>query len=53
MKLEELPLLDIFNSLRSARGNFDQERVDNTKVWIEQLQQSVRYLLCLAQSDAE
>ncbi|OYE02613.1 AAA family ATPase [Nostoc sp. 'Peltigera membranacea cyanobiont' 232] len=27
----------------AARGNFDQERVDNTKVWIEQLQQSVRY----------
>jgi uncharacterized protein len=43
MKLEELPLLDIFNSLRSAQGNFDQERVDNTKAWIEQLQQSVRY----------
>src|SRR4028118_1292308 len=27
----------------AARGNFDHERVDSTKVWIEQLQQSVRY----------
>ncbi|NER92885.1 MAG: hypothetical protein F6J86_03355 [Symploca sp. SIO1B1] len=27
----------------AARGNFDQERVESTKVWIEQLQQSVRY----------
>ncbi len=27
----------------AARGNFDQERVDSTKVWIKQLQQSVRY----------
>ncbi|WP_293154567.1 MULTISPECIES: hypothetical protein [unclassified Microcoleus] len=27
----------------AARGNFDLERVDSTKIWIEQLQQSVRY----------
>jgi hypothetical protein len=27
----------------AARGNFDQERVESTKVWIEQFQQSVRY----------
>lgn len=27
----------------AARGNFDQERIESTKVWIEQLQQSVRY----------
>lgn len=27
----------------AARGNFDQDRVESTKLWIEQLQQSVRY----------
>jgi hypothetical protein len=27
----------------AARGNFDQERVESTKVWIKQLEQSVRY----------
>jgi len=27
----------------AARGNFDQERIESTKVWIEQLQQSLRY----------
>jgi uncharacterized protein len=33
----------IISDAGAARGNFDQERVDNTKAWIEQLQQSVRY----------
>lgn len=37
----------IVSDAGSARGNFDQERVDNTKVWIEQLQQSVRYFAWL------
>jgi len=27
----------------AARGNFDQERIESTKVWIKQLEQSVRY----------
>jgi hypothetical protein len=31
----------------AARGNFDQERVESTKAWIEQLQQSVRYFAWL------
>jgi uncharacterized protein with von Willebrand factor type A (vWA) domain len=31
----------------AARGNFDQERVGSTQVWIEQLQQSVRYFAWL------
>ncbi|MBU7587342.1 MAG: hypothetical protein KAF91_31640 [Nostoc sp. TH1S01] len=33
----------IISDAGAARGHFDQERVDNTKVWIKQLQQSVRY----------
>lgn len=33
----------IVSDAGAARGNFDQERVNNTKVWVEQLQQSVRY----------
>jgi uncharacterized protein len=33
----------IISDAGAARGNFDQERVDSTKVWIDQLQQSVRY----------
>lgn len=37
----------IISDAGAARGNFDQERVDNTKVWIEELQQSVRYLAWL------
>jgi len=37
----------IVSDAGAARGNFDQERVDNTKVWIEQLQQSVRYFAWL------
>ncbi|KAB8335803.1 hypothetical protein SD80_005970 [Scytonema tolypothrichoides VB-61278] len=37
----------IISDAGAARGNFDQERVDNTKVWIEQLQQSVRYFAWL------
>ena len=37
----------IVSDAGAARGNFDQERVDNTKVWIEELQQSVSYLAWL------
>ncbi|MDF5725782.1 MAG: hypothetical protein PUP91_36110 [Rhizonema sp. PD37] len=37
----------IVSDAGAARGNFDQERVDSTKVWIEQLQQSVRYFAWL------
>ncbi|MDZ8226516.1 hypothetical protein [Nostoc sp. ChiVER01] len=37
----------IISDAGAARGNFDQERVDNTKAWIEQLQQSVRYFAWL------
>lgn len=37
----------IVSDAGAARGNFDQERVDSTKVWIEQLQQSVRYVAWL------
>ncbi|MEJ1932195.1 hypothetical protein WDZ92_18315 [Nostoc sp. NIES-2111] len=37
----------IISDAGAARGNFDAERVDNTKVWIEQLQQSVRYFAWL------
>lgn len=37
----------IVSDAGAARGNFDQERVDNTKMWIEQLQQSVRYVTWL------
>ncbi len=37
----------IVSDAGAARGNFDQERVDNTKVWIEELQQSVRYFAWL------
>jgi uncharacterized protein with von Willebrand factor type A (vWA) domain len=37
----------IVSDAGAARGNFDQERVDNTKAWIEQLQQSVRYFAWL------
>ncbi len=33
----------IVSDAGAARGNFDQERVDSTKAWIEQLQQSVRH----------
>jgi hypothetical protein len=33
----------IVSDAGAARGNFDQERIESTKVWIEQLQQSVRY----------
>ena len=37
----------IVSDAGAARGNFDQERVESTKVWIEQLQQSVRYCVWL------
>ncbi|MUG93172.1 hypothetical protein F7734_12310 [Scytonema sp. UIC 10036] len=37
----------IVSDAGAARGNFDQERVDSTKAWIEQLQQSVRYFAWL------
>ncbi|MGF2037339.1 MAG: VWA domain-containing protein [Nostoc sp. CmiVER01] len=37
----------IISDAGAARGNLDSERVDNTRVWIEQLQQSVRYFAWL------
>ncbi|WP_232224065.1 hypothetical protein [Mastigocladopsis repens] len=37
----------IVSDAGAARGNFDQERVENTKTWIEELQQSIRYLAWL------
>ncbi|KST64488.1 hypothetical protein BC008_44545 [Mastigocoleus testarum BC008] len=37
----------IISDAGAARGNFDQERIDNTKVWIKELQQSVRYFAWL------
>lgn len=37
----------IISDAGAARGNFDQERIDSTKVWIEQLQKSVRYFAWL------
>jgi uncharacterized protein len=57
--LDEKPITEVFEEIGeraavlivsdagAARGNFDLERVDNTKVWIEQLQQSVRYIAWL------
>jgi uncharacterized protein with von Willebrand factor type A (vWA) domain len=37
----------IISDAGAARGSFDPERVDNTQVWIEKLQQSVRYFAWL------
>ncbi|RCJ40621.1 hypothetical protein A6770_37660 [Nostoc minutum NIES-26] len=37
----------IISDAGAARGNFEQERVDSTKAWIEQLQQSVCYFAWL------
>ncbi len=45
--IDERAAVLIVSDAGAARGNFDQERVDNTKVWIEQLQQSVRYFAWL------
>ena len=46
-QISERAAVLIVSDAGAARGNFDQERVDNTKVWIEQLQQSVRYFAWL------
>ena len=46
-EIDERAVVLIVSDAGVARGNFDQERVDNTKVWIEQLRQSVRYLAWL------
>jgi hypothetical protein len=42
-EIGERAVVLIVSDAGAARGNFDQERVESTKVWIEQLQQSVRY----------
>ncbi|NER20368.1 MAG: hypothetical protein F6J96_06530 [Symploca sp. SIO1C2] len=42
-EIGERAVVMIISDGGAARGNFDQERVESTKVWIEQLQQSVRY----------
>lgn len=42
-EIGERAVVLIVSDAGAARGNFDQERVDSTKVWIEQLQQWVRY----------
>ncbi len=46
-EIGEQAVVLIISDAGAARGNFDQERVDSTKVWIEQLQQSVRYFAWL------
>lgn len=46
-EIEERMAVLIVSDAGAARGNFDQKRVDNTKAWIEQLQQSVRYFAWL------
>lgn len=42
-EIGERAVVLIVSDAGAARGNFDQERVESTKVWIEQLQQSLRY----------
>lgn len=46
-EIDERTAVLIVSDAGAARGNFDQERIDNTKVWVEQLQQSVRYFAWL------
>lgn len=46
-EIDERAAVLIVSDAGAARGNFDQERVDNTKVWIKELQQSVRYFAWL------
>ncbi|NEP01734.1 MAG: hypothetical protein F6K58_24380 [Symploca sp. SIO2E9] len=42
-EIGEWAMVLIVSDAGAARGNFDQERVESTKVWIKQLQQSVRH----------
>ena len=42
-EIGERAVVLIVSDAGAARGSFDQERVESTKLWIEQLQQSVRY----------
>ncbi len=42
-EIGERAVVLIISDAGAARGNFDQERVESTQVWIEHLQQSVRY----------
>ncbi len=42
-EIGERAVVMIVSDAGAARGNFDSERVESTKAWIEQLQQSVRY----------
>lgn len=42
-EIGERAVVLIVSDAGAARGNFDKERVESTRVWIEQLQQSVRY----------
>ena len=46
-EIDERAAVLIVSDAGAARGNFDEERVNNTKVWIEQLQNSVRYFAWL------
>ncbi|MEM7578320.1 MAG: hypothetical protein AAF316_00450 [Cyanobacteria bacterium P01_A01_bin.80] len=46
-QIDERAAVLIVSDAGAARGNFDEERVDNTKLWIEQLQNSVRYFAWL------
>lgn len=46
-EIGERAVVLIVSDAGAARGNFDQERVDSTKEWIEQLQKSVRYFAWL------
>ncbi len=46
-EIGERAVVLIVSDAGAARGNFDQERVDSTKAWIEKLQQSVRYFAWL------
>jgi uncharacterized protein len=46
-EIGERAVVLIVSDAGAARGNFDQERVESTQVWIKQLQQSVRYFAWL------
>ncbi|MFP4124616.1 VWA domain-containing protein [Coleofasciculus sp.] len=42
-EIGERAVVLIISDAGAARGNFDLERIESTKVWIEQVQQLVRY----------
>ncbi|MEQ9668611.1 hypothetical protein [Coleofasciculus sp. G2-EDA-02] len=48
-EIGERAVVLIVSDAGAARGNFDQERIESTKVWIKQVQQSVRYCAWLNQ----